>query len=85
MGLGHELGSKVTWRSRWGLGLGVQGGGGVGMWLGSGWTKAGSRVLGGGDSGILGSRGRGAKLRSEFGGQDGLGWVKWWLRVGEFG
>ena len=34
----------MTWRSRWGLGLGVQGGGGVGMWLEGGWIKAGSRV-----------------------------------------
>ena len=30
-------------------------------------------------------QGCGAKLGSKFGGQDGLGWVMWWLGVVEFG
>ena len=33
VGLGHELGSRMTWRSRWGLGLDAHGLGRVRRWL----------------------------------------------------
>ena len=42
------------WRSSWGLGLGVHGGFGVGMWLDGGWIKAGSGVQHGRIMEILG-------------------------------